>query len=143
MGFRLDRVHVWAGDVEDRPGGVASKLSVLAESGANLNFVFTQRRADKPGTGILYVAPLTGADQLKAARAIGLHEVQTPVVMRFEGDNQAGLAFRLTAAWAKAEISFYELTMSVLGNKFIGYAAFDTVDDSNRAATILADLGTH
>jgi len=33
------------------------------------------------------------------------------------------------------------LTMAVLGTKFIGYAAFDTVNDANRAAQILADLG--
>ena len=31
--------------------------------------------------------------------------------------------------------------MAVLGGKFVGYAAFDTVDDANRAAQILADLG--
>jgi hypothetical protein len=31
--------------------------------------------------------------------------------------------------------------MCVLGNKFVGYAAFDTVADSNRAAAILGDLG--
>jgi hypothetical protein len=30
----------------------------------------------------------------------------------------------------------------VLSGKFVGYAAFDTVDDANRAAQILADLGT-
>jgi len=29
----------------------------------------------------------------------------------------------------------------VLGDKFVGYAAFDTVTDANRAAQILADLG--
>jgi hypothetical protein len=32
--------------------------------------------------------------------------------------------------------------MSVLHNKFVGYVAFDTVDDANRAAQILADLGS-
>ena len=32
--------------------------------------------------------------------------------------------------------------MAVLGGKFVGYAAFDSVQDANRAAQILADLGT-
>jgi hypothetical protein len=32
--------------------------------------------------------------------------------------------------------------MSVLANKFIGYATFDNVNDANRAAQILADLGS-
>jgi hypothetical protein len=34
------------------------------------------------------------------------------------------------------------LTMSVLGDKFVGYAAFDSVNDANRAAAILGDLGS-
>ena len=51
-----------------------------------------------------------------------------------EGDNQAGLGFRLTQQWALAGISLQGLTMSVLGNKFVGFAAFDTVEDANRAA---------
>ena len=143
MRFRLDRVHVWAGEVEDRPGGVAAKLSALAEAGANLAFVFTQRRPDKPGTGVLYVAPLTSAEQIKAAKHAGLHEVHDPVVVRVSGENEAGLAHKLTRAWAKAGISFQGLTMVVTNGHFIGYAAFDTVADSNRAAEILADLGTH
>jgi hypothetical protein len=143
MRFRLDRVHVWAGEVEDKPGGVAAKLAALAQAGANLGFVFTQRRADKPGTGVLYVAPLTGPEQLKAARAAGMHEVHDPVVLRVDGENQQGLALRLTQQWALAGISFQGLTMAVINGHFVGYAMFDSVADSNRAATILADLGTH
>lgn len=143
MRFRLDRVHVWAGEVEDKAGGVAAKLAPLAEANANLAFVFTRRVPEKPGTGILFVAPLSSADQIKAAKHVGLHEVHDPVVIRVEGDNEAGLAHRLTREWAKAGISFHELSMVVMNGKFVGYAAFDTVNESNRAAEILADLGTH
>jgi hypothetical protein len=142
MGFRFDRIHVWAGEVDDKPGGVADKLAALANAGANLGFVLTQRLADKPGKGILYVAPIVGTEQVKAARLAGLHETHDPVVMRIEGDNEAGLAFHVTQQWAKAGISFHEMTMAVVNGKFVGYAAFDTVGDSNKAATILADLGT-
>jgi hypothetical protein len=138
----MDRVHVWAGDVPDEPGGVANKLAALAQAGANLAYVNTRRQPDKPGKGILYVAPIVGPEQLKAAKAVGLHEVMDPVVLRVEGDNKAGLAFRLTQQWSIAGISFRSLTMAVLGEKFVGYAAFDTVSDANQAATILAELGT-
>lgn len=140
MRFRLDRVHVWAGEVADEPGGVANKLSLLAKAGANLSFVFTQRVSAKPGVGLLLVAPLSGPEQLRAAKAAGLHEVHDPVVLRVEGDNEAGLAHKLTQQWALAGISMQGLTMAVVGNRFVGYAAFDHVEDSNRAATILADL---
>ena len=141
MRFRLDRVHVWAGEVEDKPGGVAAKLAALAQAGANLGFVFTQRRPDKPGSGVLYVAPLSGPEQLRAAKAAGLHEVHDPVVLRVDGDNQQGLAHKLTQQWALAGISFQGLSMAVVGDKFVGYASFDTPTDANRAAAILGDLG--
>src|ERR1051326_9059830 len=141
MGFKLDRVHVWSGEVMDEAGGVASKLSLLAQSGANLEYIQTRRLADKPRTGVLYVAPLTGPMQIRAAKAAGLVEVHDPVVLRVEGDNAAGLAHRLTQQWAMAGISLQGLTISVVGEKFVGFAAFDDVADANRAAAILADLG--
>ena len=141
MGFKLDRVHVWSGDVPDRAGGVASKLSLLAQAGTNLEFIFTQRQPENPGTGVLYVAPITGPVQVRAARAAGLAETHDPVVLRVEGDNQAGLGHRVTQQWALAGISFQGLTMAVVCDKFVGYAAFDSVTDANRAAAILGDLG--
>lgn len=142
MGFKLDRVHVWSGEVEDRPGGTASKLLALAEAGANLEFILTRRLVSKPGKGVLYVAPVTGPMQVRAAKAAGLAETHEPVVLRVEGDNEAGLAHRLTQQWAMAGISMEGLTMAVMGNKFVGFAAFDSIADANRAAQILADLGT-
>src|SRR5262249_38703842 len=142
MGFKMDRVHVWSGQVADEVGGAASKLTHLAQAGANLEYIFTKRLPDKPGSGILYVAPVTGAAQVRAARMAGLSETDYPVVRRIEGDNEAGLGHRLAQQWALAGISLQGLTMAVLGNRFVGYAAFDSVADANRAAQILADLGS-
>src|SRR5262249_3615592 len=141
MSFKWDRVHVWAGEVADDVGGAAAKLSFLAQAGANLEFIYTQRLLTKPGRGVLYVAPVTGPTQVRAAKAAGLAETDHPVVRRIEGDNEAGLAHKLTQQWALAGISLQGLTMAVLNNKFVGYAAFDSVADANRAAQILADLG--
>jgi hypothetical protein len=141
MSYKFDRVHVWSCEVEDQAGGVASKLAFLSQAGANLEYVFTKRLQDKPGSGVLYVAPVSGASQVRAARAAGMTETDSPIVRRIEGDNEAGLAHRLTQQWAIANISFRSLTMTVLAGKFVGYAAFDTVGDANRAAQILADLG--
>ncbi len=142
MGFKLDRVHVWSGEIADRAGGAADKLSLLAQAGANLEYVYTRRQPDAPGAGMLYVAPITGPTQVRAARAAGLAETHDTVVMRVEGDNEAGLAHRVTQQWAIAGINLQGMTMAVFGKKFVGYVAFDTVDDANRAAQILADLGS-
>jgi hypothetical protein len=142
MSFRLDRVHVWSCEVVDEAGGVATKLHALAEAGANLQYVGTRRQPDKPGSGVLYIAPVTGPEQIRAAKQVGLREVFTPVVIKVEGDNRAGLAARLTKEWALNDISFSGLTITVVGDKFIGYAAFDNAADANKAATILAQIGT-
>jgi hypothetical protein len=142
MSFKLDRVHVWSGEVLDKAGGVAAKLALLAQSGTNLEYIYTYRQADKPGTGMLLVAPITGSAAVKAAKAAGLHETTNPIVLRVEGDNSAGLAHRLTNQWAAEGLSLQGLMMSVLGDKFVGYVSFDTVADANRAAAILGDLGS-
>ncbi len=141
MGFKLDRVHVWSGEVVDQAGGVAAKLALLAQSGANLEYVYTKRTPEKAGCGVLYVAPVTGPMQVRAAKAAGLAETNDPVVLRVEGDNAAGLAHRVTQQWAMAGLSLQGLMMSVYGGRFVGYAAFDNVADANRAAAILGEQG--
>jgi hypothetical protein len=142
MGFKLDRVHVWSGEVADQAGGVSAKLSLLAQAGTNLEFIYTRRQPDQPGKGVLYVAPVTGPLQVRAARSAGLAETNDPVVLRVEGDNQAGLGHRVTQQWALAGLSFQGMSMAVIDGKFVGYVSFDTVADANRAAAILGDEGS-
>jgi hypothetical protein len=141
MSFKMDRVHVWAVEVKDEPGGVARSLSKLDEAGADLEYVYTQRLSDKPGQGVLCVAPITGITQMKAAKAAGMHEVNDPIVMRVEGDNTAGLAHRLKHAWAAAGINVHGSMLTVIGTKFVGFVTFDTVEDANKAARLLAEVG--
>ncbi len=143
MSFKMDRVHVWAAEVHDEPGGVAAKLVNLAEAGANLDYVYTQRLEGSPGMGVLYVAPLVGAEAIKAAKKAGMAEVSEPIVMRIEGDNTAGLAFRLKHSWARKGINLHGSILTVVGNKFVGYVTFDTVADANMAAMILAEEGVN
>ena len=142
MSFKWDRVHVWSCEITDQPGSVASKLAHLAQANANLEYIFTKRLPHKPGFGVLYVAPVSGPSQVRAAKSADMHEVDAPIVRRIEGDNEAGLAHHVTQQWALAGINLQGLTISVLGTKFVGYAAFDSVEDANRAAQILADVGS-
>ena len=141
MSFKMHRVHVWATRAVDEPGGAATKLSALAEAGANLEYVYMQRSEEQSGAGDLFVAPIEGPAEEEAARSSGFHEVREPIVMRLEGDNGAGLASDLTREWAKAGISLHGTTLAVLEDRFVGYVTFDSVQDANQAATILAELG--
>ena len=89
----------------DQAGGVAGKLALLAQAGANLEYIYT-RQADKPGTGVAVRRPDHRAARRSAPpRSAGLHETDKPVVLRVEGDNEAGLAHRLTQQWAMAGLS--------------------------------------
>ena len=141
MSFKMDRAHVWAVEVKDEPGEVASKLNALDHVDADLEYVYTQRLPEKPGYGLLAVSPIVGMDQVKAAKAAGMHEVQEPIVMRLEGDNTAGLAHRLKHAWSEADINVHGSILTVIGSKFVGFVTFDTVADANKAARILAEVG--
>ena len=141
MSFKWDRVHVWSCEILDQPGATAEKLAILAKAGANLEYINTQRLPQKAGYGILHIAPITGPTQTRAARAAGFAENEDQHLHRMEGDNEAGLAHRLTQQWELANITLQSLMMAVLGSKFVGYAGFDTVQNANQAAQILADLG--
>ena len=54
MALEVGRVDIWAGSVEDPPGGMASKLSALAEAGAETEF------RDRMGNTPLMVAASKG-----------------------------------------------------------------------------------
>ena len=124
-----------------KPGGIAAKLKPLAVAGAHLEYVYSQRSATRAGHGDLYVAPVVNGAR-DAAREAGLRRVQEPIVMRVEGDDKKGLGGRLTQAWETAGINLHGMVMAAIGPKFVGYVTFDTADDANRAAQILAEVGT-
>ena len=69
MSFKMQRVHVFHAEIEDKPGGISAKLKKLAEGGAHLEYVYSQRSATKAGMGDLYVAPLQGTNDTTATKA--------------------------------------------------------------------------
>jgi hypothetical protein len=139
--FKMYRVHVYNTVVEDKPGGTSGKLKSLAEAGVHLEYVHSER-TDKPGVGELIVAPRQVKAEMDLVKKAGFHEIQEPIVMRFEGDDKTGLGGRVTMEWEKAGINLHGLMMAVTNGKFIGYAQFDHADDANKAAHLLAQLGS-
>ena len=96
MSFKWDRVHVWSCEVVDERGATAAKLSFLAQSGANLEYISTQRLPTKPGKGILYVAPITGPAQQRAAKAgqTCTRGSISPSSIASKGGNEPGLGHK-------------------------------------------------
>ncbi len=72
MAYDISTVDVWAGSIEDRPGSLSEKLQPLVEAGVNLEFVIARRAPENPGTSFVFLAPIQGATQARAAKKAGL-----------------------------------------------------------------------
>lgn len=53
MTLKITKTHVWATDIEDRPGGLADVLESIASAGASLECLIARRQAEKPGKGVV------------------------------------------------------------------------------------------
>jgi len=138
MAYTIDRVNVWAGAIEDRPGGVAGVLGILAQAGANLEFVIARR--DQPGTGVVFVSPLKGAAQTNAAKKAGLSKAISLHSVRVEGPDKRGLGAEMTRAIASAGINMRGMSAAALGRRSVVYFAFDNLDEANKARRVLKRL---
>ena len=140
MKLEVNRVDVWAASIEDRPGGLSEKLTTLAEAGANLEFVIARREPDKPGTGVVFLTPVKGAAQIKAANNAGFSKTESLRSVRVEGPDKPGLGAKLTQQLAEAGINLRGLSAAVVGRRFILYLAFDSSTDQNKAIRLLKKI---
>src|SRR2546430_16505317 len=98
MKLKITRAVVWAADIEDRPGGLAEKLEALAQAGPNLDFILARRAPESPGMGVVFVAPLKGERQLRAASDAGFLKTEIMHAVRVEGTNRPGSGGEITGA---------------------------------------------
>jgi len=140
MKLKVTRVDVWAAGIEDRPGGLAGKLAALAKVGANLEFVVARRAPDKPGTGVVFVAPVKGGRRILAAQEAGFSKAESLHSVRVEGPDKPGLGAKMTQALAEAGINLRGLSAAAIGKRFVAYLAMDTVEEAARAGQILKKM---
>ena len=136
MGMTVESATVWAATIQDEPGGLAAKLAPLAEAGANLDFVIARRCPDAPGTGVIFVTPLSGAAATAGAEA-GFAETSSLHSVRIEGDNRAGLSAEITRGLAEAGINLRGISASAIGERFVMYLALDSAADAEQAIGLL------
>jgi hypothetical protein len=141
MAFKVTQTHVWAAEIEDRPGGLARKLAALAAAGANLECVIARRKPEKPGTGVVFITPLKGKKVLAAAQAGGFHEAQRVATLKIEGPDRAGMGSKITQAVGDAGLSLRGMSAAVLGTKYVCYLAFDSEAAAKQAAAALRAVG--
>jgi len=137
MALKVSRVDVWAAGLKDKPGRLADKLAALAEAGANVQFVVARRAPDKPGTGVVFVTPLKGAKQIRAAKKAGFVRAKSLRSIRVEGPDKRGIGAKIAQALAEAGINLRGLSAAALGKKFVCYLALDKAADATKAIRVL------
>ena len=135
MAMEVTRVNVWAGPIADRPGGLAAVMSALAAAGVDLEFVIARR--DTAGRGVVFVAPISGAKQIRAAKKAGLTQAISLGSLRVSTANKAGLCAEITQQLATAGINLRGYSAAALGRQAVVYLAFDNPADSAKAARLL------
>jgi hypothetical protein len=140
MKLKVSRTDVWAAAIEDRPGGLHEKLAALSGTGANLEFVVSRRAPDRPGKGVVFLTPVKGAKQTKAATAAGFRKSAGLHSVRIEGTDKPGLGASVTQALASAGINLRGLSGAAFGRRFVAYLALDTAEDAVKATGILKKL---
>jgi hypothetical protein len=137
MPYDIKKVDVWVSEIADRPGGLAAKLADLSNAGASLAFVIARRAPDKPGTGVVFVTPITGAKQKAAAQNAGFQTTDNVHSIRVEGPDRAGLGTKMTQALADAGINLRGISGAAVGRQTVTYFAFDSAADAATASRIL------
>ena len=133
----VERVDVWAANIEDKPGGLAGVLAALRDVGADLQFIIARRAPQEPGRGVVFVTPLQGDREIAAAAQLGFNVTQTLHSVRVMGRDRPGAAAELTQQLADGGINLRGFSASVIGSQFAAYVAVDSLDEANKAIEIL------
>ena len=138
MALKVTKVDVWAGDLNDVPGGLADVLERLSASGgSSLQFVIARRSDKHPGAGKVFVTPVTGGKAKDAAGRAGLQHANKMGTLRVEGTDARGMGAKMTRAMADAGINVRGVSAAVIGGKFVAYIGLDSDADADRAARAL------
>jgi hypothetical protein len=138
--MKVARVDTWAASIKDKPGGAGEKLAKLAAAGVNLELVVARRAPDKPGTGVVFVTPIKGGAQERAARKAGFKTTKSLNTVRVEGKDKKGRGATITKALAKKGVNLRGLTAAAIGKKFVAHLALDKPSDAAKAMKILKAL---
>ena len=140
MPLQIRRIQAWCCEIPDRPGAAAAKLAYLNDAGAELEFLFTRPNPIKHDTSVLFLAPITGPEQMEAARKGGLGPALDVTMLCIEGETRPGISYDIMSKLAIAGINLRGLSVSCIGKRFAAYLAFDDLDTMTMAVQILATI---
>jgi hypothetical protein len=139
MNLTVENVDVWAAGVPDATGSLANVLTTLREVGADLELVIARRAAERPGTGVVFVAPLRGDEEIKTAAMLGFNITNNVNAIRIQGEDEPGIAGKVAEKLAGCGIPLRGLTTAVIGSHFIMYVGLDSAEDTASAINCLRE----
>lgn len=140
MELLVEKEEVWAASIEDKPGALAATLSALSAAGADLDFIIVRRAPEKPGTGVVFVTPLRGDREIRAAATVGFQVTSTLHSVRVEGPNEPGIAAKLTQAIGDAGINMRGFSAASLGTRFVAHIGLDSAEDEETVIKVLPSI---
>jgi hypothetical protein len=140
MALQIQRMQIWAGEIANRDGVAAGMLEHLARAGTRLEFVCTYPHLSNPERGVLYLAPITGAEQMQAARDVGLGPALDLVLLHVRGEAGRDLGRELMSRLAVAGIYLRGMAVNTSPEGFDAYLALDNADIAALAVQVLATL---
>jgi hypothetical protein len=138
--MKAQRVDTWAASLKDKPGSLAAKLKALSAGGVNLEFVVARRSPEKRGAGVVFVTPIRGPKQVRAAKAAGFKKTTSLHTVRIEGADKRGRGARLAQALADKGLNLRGMSAAAIGKKFVCHIALDTEANATKAVRILKSL---
>ena len=141
MSLKVTKVDVWSGEIQDQPGGLAGVLRQLAAANASLEMVVARRQPERPGSGIVFLAPVKGRKATAAAALAGLSPAPGVSALRVEGTDRPGLGAKMTGAIADVGVNLRGLSAAVVGSRFAANLAFDSPEDAEKAAKAIRAAG--
>jgi hypothetical protein len=134
----VEREDVWAASLDDIPGALGHKLTALAEVGADLDFIIARRAPEKPVTGVVFVTPLRGDREIRAATTLGFNVTQHLHSVRVEGRNEPGLAGKLLQKVAQAGLNLRGVSGAVIGTRYVLHISTDSADSAEQVRELLS-----
>jgi len=135
MAVSIEKITLWRGMVENRPGALADVLEPITAAGANFDIVMGYR---EPGASraVVEIYPVRGKKLTQVAEGAGLRPASIPALL-VTGQNRAGLALRVAHAIAEGGINLTFVVAQVLGRKYTGVFGFETDADATRAVGLI------
>jgi len=138
MSYEIKKVDVWVGDILNRPGTLARVLEALTNAGVQLEFMVARQVNER--TSRVFLAPIKGVKQKRAASDVGLVPAAGMHAVRIEGPDRAGLSANISRVIADHGINLRGASAASIGKKAVFYLAVQSEHDQKETVRIARKL---